>query len=382
MLEVIKENWPLKLLSLVIAVILWFYVLGTEDPQTTQAVTVPVRVSNEPEGLEVISITPETVELRLRGRQSAFEAADLQRIRMEANLRGVKVGKNEVAMRVVGVPIALTVLPGYPGTATVQIDKIIRRERPVHAIPRGDPASGFVIEKVTVQPDTVTVIGAASVVQRVTRCVAVVDTSGFTSTVQLEAGVEARDHRDVVVHGVSFEPPQVGVTVKVRQVNVKTVPVRPVLGEPPAGWRVAAVRTQPLVVTVTGEEGLGRVEWVSTIPLDISGLRGSKTYSVPLNVPSGLSVLGPASVEVTVTTRSVTPARSSGGGGTAPGRTESSPPAPAEEDVGGDVGNSQDNGGEEPSTEPTPSEPDGSQEPPISEETTAVTTPAPEGPGP
>lgn len=382
MLEVIKENWPLKLLSLVIAVILWFYVLGSEDPQTTQAVTVPVKVINEPEDLEVISITPETVELRLRGRQSAFESADLGRIRMEANLRGVKVGKNEVTMRLVGVPMALTVLPGYPSAATVQLDKIIRRERPVHAIPRGDPASGFVIESVTVKPDTVTVIGAASVVQRVTRCVAVVDTSGFTSTVQLEAGVEARDHRDVVVHGVSFEPPQVGVIVKVRKVNVKTVPVRPVLGNPPTGWRVVAVNTQPLVVTVTGEEGLGRVEWVSTIPLDISGLRGSKTYSVPLNVPSGLSVLGPASVEVTVTTRAGTPTRGSRGGGATVEEPESSPPPPAEEDVGGDVGNSQDNEGDVPPAEPTPSEPGGLQEPSTTEETTAVTAPAPEGSGP
>ena len=390
MLDAVLVNWPLKAIALIISIILWFFVLGTEDPQTTQAVTVPVKPINIPQDLAVISISPETVELRVRGRQSAFRNTDASRAILEANLRNAKVGENEVALRIARLPYALSALPGYATTATVQLDKVIQRARPVQYVRRGEPAGGFIIDSIAVAPDEVTVVGATSIVSRVARVVVVVDTSGLNSSVEFEAEVEARDNRDVVVNGVRFQPERVQVTVTVRQVRVKTVPVRPVLGDPPSGWRVAGVSTTPLVVTVTGEQGLGGVESVSTIPLDISGLRGSKTYSVPLNVPAGLSVLGPAAIEVTVTTRSTAAPATEGGATGASGATGGGePPAggeetPGGEDIGGEPGNQP--GGPTDGEEPAgggaePSEGGGASPPPTTDSDDTA-TPAPERPGP
>ncbi len=305
MAERLLNNWPLKLLSLVVAVILWFYVLGEADPATTQAVTVPVVPVNEPEGLVTISLRPETVELRLRGRASALEQAQTERIRMEANLRHATVGENSVPMRPVGVSVRLTVLPGYPRTATAVLDKVIERQRPVRYEVQGDPASGFVIDQITISPEEVTVRGPTSRVREVARAVVVVDVSGLNTTWSFEAKVEGRNNRNLPVPGVSFTPQNVSVEVIVRQVNVKTVPVRPVVGSPPPGYQVVRVSTEPSVVTVTGDDQLGDLRSVSTIPLDISGLRGTKSYSAALNVPSGLSVQGPAAVQVTVTTEAI-----------------------------------------------------------------------------
>jgi len=362
-------------------------VLGSEDPQTTQVVTLPVRAINTPAELAVIGISPETVELRVRGRQSAFRNTDPSRAVLEANLRNAKVGENEVPLRIARLPYALSALPGYPSTATVRLDKVIQRARPVQYVRRGEPASGFLIDAIAVQPNEVTVMGAASIVSRVARVVVVVDTSGLNSSTEFEAEVEARDNRDVVVNGVSFGPARVKVQVAVRQVRVKTVPVRPVLGAPPPGWQVAGVATSPLVVTVTGEQGLDAVESVSTIPLDISGLRGSKTYSVPLNVPAGLSVLGWAAVEVTVTTRSAaTPAP--GGGETVSG-DRGAPAAgddqPADgEDIGGGPGNLPEGAtdGERPADEGTQPSTGGAGPPPASDSGDTAPTPAPPRAGP
>ncbi len=386
MLDAVLVNWPLKALSLIIAIILWFYVLGSEDPTTTQAITVPVRAINTPEGLAVISISPETVELRVRGRESAFGNTDPSRVVLEANLRNARVGENEVPLRIARLPYALSVLPGYPMTATVQLDKVIQRARPVQYVRRGEPAGGFIIDAVTVEPDEVNVIGATSIVSRVARVVVVVDTSGLNTSSEFEADVEARDSRDVIVNGVSFQPERVRVRVTVRQVRVKTVPVRPVLGSPPSGWRVVGVSTTPVVVTVTGEGGLAAVDSVSTIPLDISGLRGSKTYSVPLNVPAGLSVLGPAAVEVTITTRSTAAPATGGGGGPATGGEPAAggDESPAEEDIGGESGN-QPQGptdGEEPADGGAEPSEDGGTPPPATDSGDTPTTPAPERPGP
>ena len=130
------ENWPVKLLALIVAIILYLHVLGAEDPQDTQAITVQVVPVNEPAELQTIDIAPGTVELRLRGRESALGQAQTGRIHMEANLRSAKVGVNEVPLRVAGVPLSLAVVPGYPATARVELDKIIERQRPVYDRPR------------------------------------------------------------------------------------------------------------------------------------------------------------------------------------------------------------------------------------------------------
>lgn len=383
LLDMIRANWPTKLLSLVVAIVLWFYVLGSEDPQTTQAIDVPVQVTNKPDDLEVISTQPETVELRLRGRQSAFSNGDANRIVMQADLRGVKLGENQVPLRVARLPYTLTALPGYPATATVELDKIIRRDRPVQYIRRGEPASGFVIDSVNLDPNAVTVVGATSIVSRVARVVVVVDTSGLNTSMEFLAEVEARDHRDVVVNGVSFEPRRVKVSVNLQQVDVKTVPVRPVLGEPPSGWRVTNVTTDPPVVTVTGESGLDQVTSVSTAQVDISGLRGSKTYAVSLNVPRGLSVLGAASVEVAVTTQgpgSPTPSRPRGTGAAAGSADETGEGEDNEGGVVNDGGTAAEDeagtGGGSDTSE------GGATQPPGPDEERPATTPEPARPGP
>jgi YbbR domain-containing protein len=317
LLERVRHNWPLKLLSLVVAVVLWYFVLNAEDPQSTQTITVPVVPVNMAENLEAIGITPSSVELRLRGRQSALRQAEAGRIRMEANLRNAEVGENEVPLRVAGVPINVRVMPGYSTSAMVELDTVIERTRPVLYERLGTPADGFVIDQIAIEPNEVTVRGATTAVREVAWVGVVVDTSGLNATVSFDAEVEARNHRDVVVSGVSFSPSRVTVTVSVSQVNVRSVPVRPIIGQPPSGYAVTSVSTSPLVVTITGDGGLQQVESVATTEVDISGLRGTKTYPVPLNVPGTLSVIGPASVQVTVTTQ---PA--SGGGPAAPPRGE------------------------------------------------------------
>lgn len=381
------ENWPVKLLSLIVAIVLWTHVLRTQDPEDTQAVTVQVVPVNEPTELKTIDITPDTVELRLRGRESALEQAQLSRIRMEANLRDVKVGENQVPLRIEGSPPLVRVLAGYPTTASVVLDKIIERKRPVSELVRGEPARGFVIDEVVVEPTEVTVRGATSVVREVARAVAVVDVSGVNQSASFEVEVEARDNRNVVVSGVDFEPKTANVKVHVRKLNVKHVPVRPVLGSPPAGHAVVAVRTEPQIVTITSEEALSDVRSVPTLLVDISGLRGSKDYSVALNVPPDLRVEGPASVQMTVTTRrvgaatpepppepeeeqpqepSATPPPPDNGGG----QGEDNPSRPENED-------SEPAGGQDGGSEDDPGEGDGAEQP-AQEQDDRATTPAPE----
>lgn len=303
-LEGLLENWPTKLLAAAIAIALWFYVLGTENPHATRTLTLPVVAENVPEGLAVISVSPQEAEVRVRGRIMRLEQTDFARMRLRADLSGAKVGENTVPVAIAGLPLGVQALPGYPTVARVQLDKIIERSRPVQLVKLGDPAPDFAVQSMEVEPAEVLVRGATSIVARVARVVAVVDVSGLNSPSEAQVSVEARDTRDVVVNDLTFVPPQVMVRVKLAPLNTRTVPVRPILTPPRRGYEVSWVRVQPPVVTLAGEgEALAKVEWVSTGTIDISGLTTRKSYVVPINMPAGVRALGGASVTVTVAVR-------------------------------------------------------------------------------
>ncbi len=334
MLRQALENWPAKLTAVVIAFGLWFYVLGAENPQDTRTLTLRVVTVNAPAGTMPISVTPREAEVRVRGRTMRFEQSDFERMRLKADMTGAKVGNQTVPLSVSGLPLGLQVLPGHPTSAQVRLDKLIERARPVQCIKVGEPSSEFVVESATPTPEEVTVSGATSVVARVARVVVVVDMSGLNSSHESEAEVEARDLRDVVVSGLTFAPARVKVKVTVHAVNSKTVPVRPIIGNPPAGYQVTSVRVNPPVVTFTGEgDVLARVSSVSTSRIDISGLRSRKTYTMSINVPKDSSVLGAASVSVTVAVSRMN-MPSSGSVGATDVTPDAEQPGPDADDVG------------------------------------------------
>lgn len=368
LVEALRVNWHLKVLSVVVAIVLWVYVLGAENPTSTRDVNCPVRPKNVPSDLEVIGIAPAEVKVRVEGRERALEHADFDRMQMAADLSGAKVPEQKVRLSPKGISPGVRVLAGYTASATFKLDKIIERAKPVVEDPRGKPAKGYVITSIAPDPPEVTVRGAVSRLHRVARVFVVIDTSGMNSTTEVDAVPEARDNASVPVTGVSFKPQRIKVTVEVKRVNVKTVPVRPRLGDPPSGWQVSAAQISPPVVTVTGSgEVLARISSIATVPIDISGLRGTKPYPIPLSVPENVSVLDQASVQVTVTTRRFQTR------GTEPETPPEEPPPQPEEPKPPE----EESPPEEPPEEPTPAPED--TEPPVGEEETP--TPPADGGG-
>jgi hypothetical protein len=134
--------------------------------------------------------------------------------------------------------------------------------------------------------------------------VAEVDISGRSSTFVAQVELTPRDAANIQVSALEVQPAQAEVTIPVHQVSSKTVPVVPIVAELPAGEEIQAISVSPVAVTLSGPSRLlAGVEAVNTVPVDVKAVRGRGTYSVPLRVPTGLAVLGAASVRVTVTVR-------------------------------------------------------------------------------
>ncbi len=297
----VKNEWPLKVISILLAIVLWGFVVTQQLVRTDK--TLPIEAVNAPPGLVATVIEPPKIKVKFKGRQQIMDEAKLAQTRVVADLNGLVLGEHNVVLELRSVP------PGIGASMEQQVARVtldakssIQRSITVETI--GKQAQGFRLQAPRVQPETVTIEGASSKLRDVARAVALVDISGLTNTVQKEVAVELRDERNVPISGLRTQPAQVQVTVPIRSVATKTVPIRPELSNPPAGYEVSSVQTSPSTATITGEESaVEDVEYIRTVEISIGDLRGRGTFTPTLVLPEGVESLGVGAATVTVTTQ-------------------------------------------------------------------------------
>ncbi len=357
-------NWPLKLTSLGLAVLLWLLVLVKTNPWTVRQFDAPVEEWHVPKGLQALSITPATVRVRLAGRRSRVSQVDPELLRVRAWLAGRSAGEHgdvPISVSTPTLPRGVAVLDTAINSVRVSLDRTVRQKRAVRIRTRGWPAPGFEPVSTQARPNEVTVVGPQSIVSGVTSVWAEVDISGIQEMEPSSCLLEARDARNMPLDGVMIDPPRADIEITFERVNTRSVPVDPNISSLPEGQEIQLVVVSPPVVTLTGSpSALAAVEYVRTEPIR---LRSSTTgVRASLQIPEGLKAVRDDSVRVSVQLRGRSrPAAGGNASRPAPERpTEGDPegrtpddeegPAPAEPD-------------EPPTAEPQPPGPDDDNEP-------------------
>ncbi len=321
----VLHQWPLKGAAVVISTALWVYVLNQQNPIVTKEFVVEVMVTGIPKDLELLSIDPKQVTVTLRGRASMLSGSQAP-LALQVDVSAGSVGSQEMPLRVVARPAGVDVVHLETKHVKVHLDLSVSTKRPVIVETPGLPAEGYRAYPGSAQPSTVSVAGPASMVQRVTKLVATLDISGLSATASQLVKVEPRDEVGLPVPAVRVEPDKVRVVVPIRPVNVKLVAIWPDLGDPPPGYQVRRLSVRPAGVVVSAAPTVLRtLQTVRTESIDISDLRRTRTYSVRLRVPEGVSILGPASAQVTVEVTRIRAGRSEA---TAPAETEETQAVP------------------------------------------------------
>ncbi|MER3457075.1 MAG: hypothetical protein C4304_09410 [candidate division GAL15 bacterium] len=291
-----------RVLSLAVAVALWYMVAANRNPQVERTVVLELRTRGLSPGLMLLSL-PSRVEARVRGPRSAV--AELNTDGLEAYVELWQVtepGEYRVPVRV-RTPPGLRLLGVQPEEVVVGVDAVARRQVPVEVVLQGRPAPGTVLGPPTVQPARVTVQGPRSLVQQVQRAWVALDVTGLRTSLTQSLRVRVEDQNGAELQGISTQPPQVQVSLPVAEgVLARTVPVVPtVTGRPAPGLSVALLEATPSAVVVRGPQGaVANLSVLLTEPVDVSAVEGEVRRIVRLRVPPRVQVDGGASVSVRV----------------------------------------------------------------------------------
>ncbi|HDK41501.1 MAG TPA: YbbR-like domain-containing protein [Nitrospirae bacterium] len=162
----ITTNPWLKLISLVLAIVLWLFVVS--KGRTVVVMDVPVGLRNMPAGLELVE-GPETISVYVEGRERLLKKLGKGDIRFVIDLNDVKEGDNlfSVSDADIELPKVFAVKKILPGTIKLTVEEKAVKNVPVRPIIVGLPANGYVVGGIRVSPGKIRINGPKSVIAKV-----------------------------------------------------------------------------------------------------------------------------------------------------------------------------------------------------------------------
>ena len=163
--RVSPKECALKILSLFLAIFLWYFVVGEDQVDIT--LTVPIEIINLPADLVISNHYKKDIEVSVRGPRSMIQELRRQNITRPIDLATARPGtiviKNEADS--IPFPMGITVLRLQPANITLLVDKLVKKNLPIHPVIEGEPAPGYELGKITLRPDQLTISGPQHILE-------------------------------------------------------------------------------------------------------------------------------------------------------------------------------------------------------------------------
>ena len=161
------KNLGLKLVSLLLACILWWYVsLPRREEVRERVVTASLALVGMPSYLVITTPDiPSSVAVRVRGRKTDLRGVASQTLEASADLSGInKAGDVTITIRPqhINVPDEIEVVSIEPPTVKFRVEQLRQRAVPIRPFLDGGVPAGFVIGQATTEPPLALVSGPAS----------------------------------------------------------------------------------------------------------------------------------------------------------------------------------------------------------------------------
>jgi YbbR domain-containing protein len=286
---IIQKNPGLKLVSIILAIFLWYSITKTER-DAERVIELPVSLRKIPDGLTVMNPPTKAVSVTLRGPRTILDNVDERKSRLQIALATLQLGDNRVdlngTMLNPELPRSLKALRFDPPSFTLRADRRTMRRLPVKPDLAGSPALGYTVAESTVAPEVVEVTGPAHILDDLKHVTTeAIELRGASETIQRNVLLDRPDP------ALTFVPDVVRVTVTLEE-NLATrdfpkVPIRV-----PEG--VAEIVPATLDLTIRGPQRLlhnFKLD-ADAVRVDVSGLQpGTHTVAVEVILPEGLKVV-------------------------------------------------------------------------------------------
>lgn len=305
--RLLENNTILKILSVVVAIFIWFQAnTGVQAPINRSLG--PLAVGYNPSlnsHLTVLSISPNAVTMSIKGPATTVESSSLPSdVSASVNLSSI-TKPGTYSLKVSGsVPPGVGVVSVTPQRVVVSVAKMGQQKVPVVVHIGGQPISGDQLisyKSDLKQADISGPTSALNQVRSVVGTLGIANRSGKFSSAVVLRPVNAQG---VVVPKVQVNPPTARITATIEpKPPEKVLPIiGKVKGKPASGFQVSQITVYPSTVTVSGSKTiLPGLDHIYTTVVNVSGATKTIAKSVPVVVPKGATLVSAGEVTITVT---------------------------------------------------------------------------------
>lgn len=290
MINKLKNNSKIKIISLLSAIVVWMYVMAIVDPEETKLFeNIPITITNKNELNEKdLIIYPEkdlTTNIYVTGKLSNLKKITKDDIDVYGQIDNPIEGSNEIYLKVSN---AQRVNYDFKNPVMiVTLEKIINEEKNIKVDITGSGKNN--VDNILLEDniDKVSVFGPRSLVNEVKRVVGTIDVNGRLNNFSKSIKLEPVDANGKIVEGVELEINSVNANITL--LAQKTVPITLKLSDnvQPDRNYIMSQNT----VTIKGKKDIvDSINNIETQPVNLSEILSGISKDVYLQVPSGITI--------------------------------------------------------------------------------------------
>lgn len=289
MINKLKNNTKIKLISFLSAIALWMYVMAVVDPEETRLIEdVPITISNMEElraaNLVIYPETELTTDIRITGKLSNIQNVKKERIHISGNISDPIEGNNKVYLK---ANISERVTHEFKNDVeVVNLEKKIEEPRNVEVKVEGKLKNNIQIVKLS--NETIDVSGPRSLVKQVKGVVGVINSDNKTGDFTQKVSLTPIDKNGEVVENIEMN--QKNINVEGTVLMEKDVPIKINFNDSEQiSENLDDYEISKTTIGIRGKkEKLEDLEYIQTHSIKISDISDSKPAQVELILPDGV----------------------------------------------------------------------------------------------
>lgn len=318
MKKILTHNLVLKIVSLLLAIILWVVIINLQDPVEEKTFrNVPVILENQDKVTQREKIPEfvgkETVDVVLEGRRSELEEITVSDIRAVADLEMVSFMDNVMVTASVPKYPNIKVTNNNESMVKLIFDDYVTQKYSFTVKTTGAASDGFVVGDALASPNIIQISGAKSVLDKIKEVVLDVDVAGRNADFTTSAVPFVYDKNGDAIDPTKITMNMSNVSVMVPILSTKYVSIRvETVGTPLDGYEVQMqnIAFQPERVLIAGKkEELMKVPSTLSLKVDVTDKMGTIEENIRLEEVIDPSLTSVRTVEngVIAVTVKVTP---------------------------------------------------------------------------
>jgi len=294
MSDLLKRDTTVKIMSVLFAVFLWFFVLDSTNPIVSMDFSVPLRVENENvlRSKDIVikeSNFPRNVTVSLKGREEKIKRINSSEIEAVVDLSKVNdASTGFLYVEIYNIPDGVSFESVSPRTVNFKLEKIGENLYPIEVTTVGKAKENYRVVGISITPQTISIEATNSVISSIGKVMAVADITGIKSDTSMKLMCKVYDKEGNEMPEFSDK-----YSVEARIEVAKEVSVIPVVKGKPAKDYVDGVhKVSPDKVLISGPSNLlDSIDNLKTESIDIEDLDASVTKTANIVLPSGVNLV-------------------------------------------------------------------------------------------